>query len=100
VASTRGVSVELGGQTFRIRSDASADQLQRMAQLVNSALARVSGRAKTIDTRDLALLTALQLARELDEERSGTRAGPSDERLGWLADQIENEIEEVRGRCG
>lgn len=69
----RTVTVRIRGQEFRIRSDEPADQLERIARTVDETMARVEKRTGAVDSYDVAMLTALNLARELvgREQRGG-----------------------------
>jgi len=72
------VAVSIRGQEFRIRTDDDEASLQRVAQYLDDTMATVEKKTGTVDTLQLALLSALNLARELVElrERGGT-VGPS-----------------------
>ena len=59
------VSVQISGQEYRIRTDAEPDSLHRVAGLVDAAMNQVAARTGTVDTLDVAVLTSLNLGREL-----------------------------------
>ena len=61
----RIVSVRIRGQDFRIRSDESPEQLARIARTVDETMERVETRTGAVDSYDVAMLTALNLAREV-----------------------------------
>jgi len=63
--SKRIVAVRISGQEYRIRSDADEGALQRVAQLVDAAMGQIRDRTGTVDTLDVAVLTSLNLGREL-----------------------------------
>ncbi len=64
--SRRGlVTVELNGKEYRVVTDADPDWLQDVADKVDEAMAHVRDRTETVDSLDIAVLTALNLAREL-----------------------------------
>ena len=70
------VAVSIRGQEFRIRTDDDEASLQRVAQYLDDTMATVEKKTGTVDTLQLALLSALNLARELVELReSGVAAG-------------------------
>lgn len=72
------VAVSIRGQEFRIRTDDDEASLQRVAQYLDDTMATVEKKTGTVDTLQLALLSALNLARELVELReSAGAAGPS-----------------------
>jgi cell division protein ZapA (FtsZ GTPase activity inhibitor) len=64
--STRNsVTIKLAGKEYRLRSEASEEELQRVAVYVDQAMQRIRERTDTVDSQDTALLTALNLAREV-----------------------------------
>jgi len=65
VTEKRTVSVRIRGQDFRIRSDESPEQLARIARTVDETMERVETRTGAVDSYDVAMLTALNLAREI-----------------------------------
>ena len=65
MSEKRTVAVCIRGQEFRIRSDEPADQLERIARTVDETMARVESRTGAVDSYDVAMLTALNLAREV-----------------------------------
>jgi cell division protein ZapA len=71
VAEKRSVSVRIRGREFRIRGDDDEGSLQRVAGYLNETMARLEERTGTVDSLDVALLTALNLAREVVELREG-----------------------------
>jgi cell division protein ZapA (FtsZ GTPase activity inhibitor) len=80
VAARRAVSLRIRGQELRVLSDDDEARLQRVAGYLDETMASVEERTGTVDSRDVALLTALNLARELVELRDrepggGSRAG-------------------------
>jgi cell division protein ZapA len=90
MASKSTVSVRIRGQEFRIRSDDDEEYLQRVAGYLDETMKNVEKRTGTIDSLDVALLTALNLARELmrlREQRTKTIIPP--DRLISLTDLVE-----------
>jgi cell division protein ZapA (FtsZ GTPase activity inhibitor) len=67
----RAVSVSIRGQEFRILSDEDHESLQRVARYLDDTMGKVEERTGTVDSLDVALLTALNLARELVGIREG-----------------------------
>ena len=61
----RSVSVRIAGQVYRIRSDADEDWLHEVASYVDGAMAQIRDRTGTVDSLDVAMLTCLNLAREV-----------------------------------
>jgi len=78
VSEKRTVSVRIRGQEFRIRSDEPPEQLARIARAVDETMARVEKRTGAVDSYDVAMLTALNLAREvvaIDSQRGAVESG-------------------------
>jgi len=93
------VSVRIRGQEFRIVSDDDEESLQRIAGYLDETMRTVEKRTGTVDSLDAALLTGLNLARELvkiREERAPRGAGLPAERLRSLTDRVEAEL----AQCG
>jgi cell division protein ZapA (FtsZ GTPase activity inhibitor) len=91
MAEKRTVAVRIRGQDFRIRSDEPAEQLQQIAETVDHTMARVEQRTGAVDSYDVAMLTALNLAREVVGLESKA-AGVDDSRLRSLIDLAESAI--------
>lgn len=80
MADTGGVSVVLRGKEFRIRGERDPELLERVASYLNQTMDRIEERTGTVDSLDVALLTALNLAREVVEMRAGGGGGGPDAR--------------------
>ena len=94
--STRNsVTIKLAGKEYRLRSEASEEELQRVAVYVEQAMQRIRERTDTVDSLDTALLTALNLAREvlpLRENGEFVQAfseADADNRLRGIIEKIE-----------
>jgi len=61
----RPVRVRIGGKDYGVVTDADEAWLQGVAVKVDEAMAIVRDRTETVDSLDVAVLTALNLAREL-----------------------------------
>ena len=61
----RSVAVQIGGHEYRILSDADEAWLHQVAGHVDDAMQRIRERTGTVDSKDVAVLTALNLAREV-----------------------------------
>jgi cell division protein ZapA len=87
------LQVTLLGQTFSVRSDASAVDVQRVAAFVNSKLTEVSG-GRSADSLHVALLALLNVSGDYLQLCDGAGPGTQElkERLGRLLRQIEQEI--------
>jgi len=95
MASKPTVSVRIRGREFRIRSDEAEESLQRVAGYLDQTMEAVERRTGTVDSLDVALLTALNLAREvvsMREGRSPTAAALAPERLRSLIDSVEGAL--------
>jgi cell division protein ZapA (FtsZ GTPase activity inhibitor) len=96
VSGKRAVAVHIRGQEFRILSDDDEAWLQRVAGYLDETMATVEERTGTVDSHDVALLTALNLARELVElrEREPAAKGrsPAPERLQRLIELAESAL--------
>ena len=90
MASKRAVAVRIRGQEFRILSDDDEAWLQRVAGYLDETMATVEERTGTVDSHDVALLTALNLARELVEIRERE---PVTMTKGAAADRLRQLIE-------
>ncbi len=84
----RSVAVRLSGQEYRIRSDASAEWLQKVAAAVDAAMGQVRERAGVVDTLEVALLTSLNLAQEVirlrERVKEAEASGAKSERIEAL----------------
>ena len=65
MSEKRTVAVTIRGQDFRIRSDEPPEQLARIARMVDETMKRVESKTGAVDSYDVAMLTALNLAREV-----------------------------------
>jgi cell division protein ZapA len=96
----RTVPVEILGQEYRIRSDSDASTIRRAAALVDETMAKVRDRTGTVDTLDIAVLTALNIANHLIALRDATAGGSQGERirpedLGRLISLVEAALAET-----
>ena len=66
---TNSVAVRIADREYRIRSDVDEAWLQRVAHYVDDSLRGIRERTDTVDSLDVAILTALNLAKELMELR-------------------------------
>ena len=89
VNDKRTVAVRIRGRDFRIRSDEPGEQLERIARTVDETMARVEKRTGAVDSFDVAMLTALNLARELVSQQQG-QAGVDEARLRSLIELAES----------
>jgi len=61
----RSVAIRISGQEYRLLSDADEVWLQKVANHVDAAMTQIRDRTGTVDSLDVAILTALNLAKEL-----------------------------------
>lgn len=92
MSERRSVPVWIRGKEFRIRSDEDADALQRIAAYVDATMRKVESRTGAIDSLDVAMLTSLNLARELVSQRARVTSLAED-RLRELIDLAESGLE-------
>jgi len=97
----RAVAVRIRGQEFRVLSDDDEAWLQRVAGYLDETMATVEERTGTVDSLDVALLTALNLARELVEIRErepiANAKGPEANRLRRLIELAESALRPEAG---
>ena len=88
----RSVAVRIAGNEYKLRSDGDEEGLIRIAGYVDQAMSRVRDRTGTVDSLDVAVLTCLNLAREI-LALHGQRAGSApDDRLRGLIERVESVI--------
>lgn len=86
----RSVAIRVLGQEYRIRTDADPAELERVAAFVDDTMTRLRDRTGAVDSLSLAVMTAVNLARDLLAERAARRAdGAAAIRLRSLADGVE-----------
>jgi len=91
VSEKRTVVVRIHGQDFRIRSDEPPEQLARIARTVDETMERVESKTGAVDSYDVAMLTALNLAREV-VGLDGNRRAIDPAKLRSLIDLAESAI--------
>ena len=75
MAAKQAVTIRIRGQEFRIRTGDDEASLQRVAQYLDDTMSKVEEKTGTVDSLQLALLSALNLARELVAIREGRAQG-------------------------
>jgi len=65
----RQVQLRIGGQTYRVVTSASDDELHRLTLMVEEKLTQIAGPGRMVNPQAL-LLAALALAHDLEEERA------------------------------
>lgn len=89
VAAKRSIAIRVLGQEYRIRTDSDPGELQRVAGLVDETMSRLRDRTGAVDSLDLAMMAAVNLARDLLTERASRAGGEDGPRVGLLADRVE-----------
>ena len=90
----RSVSVRIRGHEFRVRSDEDEASLQRVAGYLDETMEKVEEKTGTVDSLSVAMLTALNLAREVVELRDGRKeVGADPKKLRSLIDLAESALE-------
>jgi cell division protein ZapA len=93
LATRRSVSVRIRGKEFRVLTDGDDESLQRVAGLLDQTMARVERHTGAVDSLDVAMLAALNLAREVLELRDGGTSVEADaDRLRSLVEQAESAL--------
>ena len=66
MSEPRSVQVRIQGKDYRIRGEAGEDEeIHRLAAYVDATMDKVRERTHTVDSRDVAVLSALNIAKEL-----------------------------------
>jgi cell division protein ZapA (FtsZ GTPase activity inhibitor) len=92
--SKKSVAVKIAGHEYKIRSDADPDSLRQLASYVDRAMQRVREGTRTVDSLDVAMLTCLNLAREIMSLREG---GVANDQLRALIERVESAVEVAAG---
>jgi cell division protein ZapA (FtsZ GTPase activity inhibitor) len=87
--SKESVAVRIAGHNYKILSDGDADLLRKIASYVDQAMGQVRKRTGTVDTLDVAVLTCLNLAREVLALRDQQNGAVEDDRMRSLIERVE-----------
>lgn len=96
LVAKRTVAVQIRGQEFRVRVGEEEDEeaLVRVAGYLDQTMRQVEQKTGTVDSLSVAMLTALNLAREVVEIRDGRAATGGDRaRLQALIELAEGVLE-------
>lgn len=98
MSTQQPVTISIRGQEFHIRTDDDEAALQRVAQYLDETMSMVERKTGTVDSLQLALLSALNLARELVELRDSGVSGPASpdvdfRRLAALTELAESAVD-------
>ncbi len=93
----KSIAVRIAGNDYKILSDGDEESLLQIARYVDRAMNDIRERTGTVDTLGVAVLTCLNLARELLAIRDRQSAAVEDDRLRALIDRVERAIEGEEG---
>jgi cell division protein ZapA len=95
VSAERTVTtVEIAGEEYTIRSEASADYTVECARYVNDTLTQIMSRGSLVEAHKAAILAALALADQLFQARD-----EADRLRGTLADRAARLVEEIETKA-
>ena len=92
--TTVRATVEIFGQRLGLRADGDAARLEELARFVDNRMREVADRSSSVDTVKIAVLTALNLADELFQERE-TDQDARQERLEEQAERLVLKLDEA-----
>ncbi len=92
--TTVRATVEIFGQRLGLRADGDTTRLQELAQFVDSRMREVADRSSSVDTVKIAVLTALNIADELFQERESDQ-DTRHKRLEEQAERLVSKLEEA-----
>ncbi len=72
------IPVEIQGQQYRIRSGGDPESVQKAAKIVDETMGKLRQRASTVDSLDIAVLAALNLANQLIALQNESEAASSE----------------------
>ncbi len=96
---TSRATVEIFGQKLGVRAEGEAARLQELARFVDSRMREVADRTSSVDTVKIAVLTALNIADELFQERDKDQDVRHRE-LEHQAERLVTKLEKVLGTDG
>jgi cell division protein ZapA len=92
--TTVRATVEIFGQRLGLRADGDEARIQEIARFVDHRMREVADRSSSVDTVKIAVLTALNIADELFQERE-TDQDSRQKRLEKQAARLVTKIEEA-----
>jgi cell division protein ZapA len=92
--ATVRATVEIFGQRLGLRADGDEARIQEIARFVDNRMREVADRSSSVDTVKIAVLTALNIADELFQERE-TDQDSRQKRLEKQAERLVTKIEEA-----
>ena len=87
-------TVDIFGRRFELRSTGSDERLQELAHYVDSRMRELAEVSPNVDTARLAVLTALNIADELFQERE-TEPGARSERVRKRVEGLIAQLDDV-----
>ncbi|MEE8165428.1 MAG: cell division protein ZapA, partial [Myxococcota bacterium] len=94
--SKKSVAVEIAGHRYKIRTDSDEDSVRSIADDVDRAMQRVREETGTVDSLDVAILTCLNLAREILVLRGQPEDSFEGERMRGLIERVESVVPELK----
>lgn len=89
---SRTIQVQILGREYSLRSHQTEGQVQRVADFVTELLSETAA-GRTVDTRDLTVLTLLNLAGKYIQLLDGqNQQNENDSRLRELVENLEREV--------
>ena len=92
--ATVRATVEIFGQRLGLRADGDEARVQEIARFVDNRMREVADRSSSVDTVKIAVLTALNIADELFQERESDQ-DTRQKRLEKQAKRLVTTIEEA-----
>jgi cell division protein ZapA (FtsZ GTPase activity inhibitor) len=92
--SRQSVAVRIAGHEYKILTDGDTDHLRQIAREVDNAMDRVRDRTGTVDSLDVAVLTCLNLAREIIDLRNQSKGIAEQPRVRDLIERVETLLSE------
>ena len=92
----QSVQVSILGQQFNLRSDASPEQVHRVARFVEDQISQVTASGRTIDSLQAAILALLNVSAAHLEGSPASNASDADDasrRLSLMIEKIETALE-------
>ena len=92
------VQVKIAGKQYTVRTDEDEEWLQHVARLVDEKMGQIKDRTGMVDTFDIAMLTCLNLAREIHDHRESqleSTTAVGDEQLKSLIEIAEAALERL-----
>lgn len=98
---SRAVELRVGGQTYRVVSSASPEELLRLAEIVDARIHALVPPGRPVNPQTM-LLAAMALAHDLEEQRAKTAqvASRARESVGRILDRLDATIASTEAALG